>query len=169
MTRTGKSKRIAVGTLALSLAVTFAAGYWLNRARAAGIPTMAPLTYSGTLTAGDGIPLIGQRTIQVALHTQASGGSAACSSAAAAVTLVAGTFQVSLGDACTAIVHANRDPGSTCWSMARRSAAPSWARSLRRRGRHRGDRHHRGDRCQRNDRADRRGRVGRPGARRSRR
>jgi hypothetical protein len=106
MTRTSKSKRIAVG---LSLAATFAAGYWLNRARAAGIPATAPLTYSGTLTAGDGMALTGQRTIQVALHTQASGGSAACSSAAATVTLAAGTFQVSLGDACTAIVHANRD------------------------------------------------------------
>lgn len=93
--------------LASTLTGTFSLGYWASRVRAAGIPAMAALSYSGTLTDANGTPLSGSKNVLLQLYATATGGTALCASAPASVMLVAGTFQVPLGDDCVDVVHAN--------------------------------------------------------------
>lgn len=95
--------------LTLALTGTFSLGYWVSRVRAAGIPAMAALSYSGTLTDTSGTPLTGSKNVLLQLYATATGGTALCASAPASVTLVAGAFQVPLGDDCVDVVHANPD------------------------------------------------------------
>jgi hypothetical protein len=99
-------KSVGVG---FALTVTFGVGYYASRARAAGIPQMASLVYSGTLTDGKGAPLSGSKTVQLQIYGAATGGGALCQSLPATVTLVSGTFRVPLGNDCMAVVHANPD------------------------------------------------------------
>ena len=103
-----KPRLVLVG-LPLVLAGTFMLGYWVSRARAAGVPQAAPLTYSGTLTDVAGVPLTGAKNVLLQVYSVATAGTSLCASAPTSVTLVAGTFQVPLGDDCTAVVHANQD------------------------------------------------------------
>ena len=105
---TNKRRVISTG-LALSLLAAFAFGYWVSRARAAGVPATAPLTYSGVLTDMNGTPLTGTKNILLQLYSVASAGTALCGSAPTSLTLVGGAFQVALADNCTAIVHSNSD------------------------------------------------------------
>ena len=109
MTGTTNAKRIKWVGIGLALAVTFGLGYYASRARAAGIPQVASMVYSGTLTDGKGAPLTGLKNIQLQIYGAATGGGALCQSLPATVTLVAGTFRVPLGDDCIAVVHANPD------------------------------------------------------------
>jgi len=102
-------KRYLVVGASLLVTAAFVLGYWASRARASGIPATGALTYSGTLTNPDGSPVTGQQNILIQLYTAATGGTAACASQPAAVTPVAGTFQVALGDDCTTLVHNNTD------------------------------------------------------------
>jgi hypothetical protein len=104
-----KSKRFVIGGMSLLMAAVFGLGYVVSRARAAGIPQMAPLTYSGILTDAAGTPVTGMKNVLIQLYAAASGGAALCGSAPTMVTLVAGAFQVPLGDECTAVVHDNSD------------------------------------------------------------
>lgn len=104
-----KSLRSKVAGMSLLLLATFALGYCVSRARAAGIPATGALTYSGILTNSDGTFVTGSQNLLIQLYTVATAGSAACASPATAVTLAAGAFQVPLGDDCTALVHANTD------------------------------------------------------------
>lgn len=104
-----KSKPALIGAIALSFAMTFALGYWVSRARAAGGPQVSPLTYSGVLSDMNGVPLTGSKSIVLQLYDSATGPTALCSSTPATVTLVAGAFQAALGDSCTPIVHSTPD------------------------------------------------------------
>jgi len=103
------AKRIKWVGLGLALGVTFGLGYYASRARAAGIPQIAALVYSGTLTDGTGRPLTGSRSVQLQIYAAATGGGALCQSTATTVSLVSGTFRVPLGHDCVAVVHANPD------------------------------------------------------------
>ena len=86
-------------------ALVFAAGpvgYWLQKARAAGIPAAKALIYTGTLTEG-GTPVTGTRNIQISVANQ--DGSQKCVAGPSSTAVQAGAFQVALPDACTALVH----------------------------------------------------------------
>jgi hypothetical protein len=104
-----KRQKLAVGILSVAM-VGVALGYAAGRARAANIPTTEPMVYSGALTDTAGAPLSGTRTIQLALWDQAALGASQCATAPANVTLRAGgAFQLSLPDACIAVVHDQAD------------------------------------------------------------
>jgi len=98
-----------LAALALCSAAAFASGYWVSRARAAGAPAANALTYSGVLSDVNGVPLSGMKNVLLQLYGAVTGGTALCGSTPAAVTLVGGAFSVSLGESCTAVVHANPD------------------------------------------------------------
>ncbi len=104
-----KRPRLRLFVVTLALAGTFSLGYWVSRVRAAGIPAMAALTYSGTLTDLSGAPLTGSKNVLLQLYAMATGGTALCASTPTSVTLVSGTFQVPLGDDCVDVIHANPD------------------------------------------------------------
>jgi hypothetical protein len=105
-----RKQRLAVGCVS-ALAVGASLVYVIGRARAAGIPTIAPvMTYSGTLTDANGTPLTGSKNIQVQLWVQQSGGATpVCQTSSTAQTLIAGSFQIPLPDTCVAAVHANAE------------------------------------------------------------
>jgi hypothetical protein len=95
--------------LGLPLAATFAAGYLVSRARAAGIPASQPLAYSGVLTDTSGTPLTGSKNILVQFYDQPTAGNTQCTIGPMTVTLTAGAFSIALPDTCTAAVHASTD------------------------------------------------------------
>jgi hypothetical protein len=104
-----KSRRVIVGAMACVFTLAVACAYLLGRARAAGAPTMQPLTYSGVLTDMSGTPLAGTKNIQVTLWDMAAAGNQVCSAGPVAVALTSGVFQVVLPPQCTTAVHANGD------------------------------------------------------------
>jgi len=104
-----RRRLIALGMGSL-LAVGVGSAYLLGRARAAGAPTMQPLTYSGVLTNTAGVPLTdASKNIQITLWDMATGGTQACSTASTATPLTAGAFQVVLPPACTTAIHGAGD------------------------------------------------------------
>src|SRR4051812_17387326 len=105
--KTKKSHVIWGGALLLLVCVPVA--YFAGRARAAAIPATAALTYSGVLTDANGAPMTGSVPIQIAVWDAATAGNQVCVTASAPQALVAGAFQVTLPEACTAAVHANAD------------------------------------------------------------
>lgn len=103
-------KRLIVGCVS-AFAVGASLIYVIGRARAAGVPATAPvMSYSGTLTDANGAPLTGSKTIQIQLWAVPSGGTTpVCATTSAALTLLAGSFQIALPDTCVAAVHANAE------------------------------------------------------------
>jgi hypothetical protein len=86
--------------------LALAIGYWVGRARA-GVPSVTPLFYAGTVEDGGG-PLTGAHTITVRLWDAASAGNALCAEGPAGSTTVnAGRFRVALDVSCVAAVHTN--------------------------------------------------------------
>lgn len=83
--------------------------YFAGRARAAAIPAAAALTYSGLLTDANGTPMTGSVPIQIAVWDAATAGNQICVTVSTPQTLVAGAFQVTLPETCTAAVHAKSD------------------------------------------------------------
>jgi hypothetical protein len=82
----------------------------VGRAVAGGIPTMDPLTYSGTLEDAAGAPLSGSHNLEVKLWDGASGGrDPLCTTGSQSVDLNGGHFAVTLPDACTNAVKDNAD------------------------------------------------------------
>jgi hypothetical protein len=109
-----KSRARLKGTLVVTALLGLAGGavsvgYFAGRARAAGIPTTQPLSYSGVLTDANGTPLTGSKNIQIMLFDAPTGGSATCATTSAPQTLVAGAFQVTMPDSCVTAVRANPD------------------------------------------------------------
>ncbi|HET6149875.1 MAG TPA: hypothetical protein VFH68_20210, partial [Polyangia bacterium] len=100
-----KSNRGIVCGLSALAVLASASAYLVGRARAAGVPTVQPLTYSGTLTDTAGIPLTGSKNLQVQLWDMATAGTIVCTTGSSAQTLAAGGFSVVLPDACVAAVH----------------------------------------------------------------
>lgn len=105
--RTKKSLLIWGGALLLLVCAPVA--YLAGRARAAGIPAAAALTYSGVLTDATGTPMTGSVPIQIAVWDAATAGNQICATVSTPQTLVGGAFQVTLPDACTTAVHTNSD------------------------------------------------------------
>ncbi len=79
------------------------------RARAAGIPDAAALTYTGYLENPDGTPVIGTKGIGISVYDAESDGNEVCAVKPADVEPVAGRFQLTLPEKCTAAVKANPD------------------------------------------------------------
>jgi hypothetical protein len=94
---------------ALLVLICVPLAYLAGRARAANIPATAALTYSGVLTDANGAPMTGSMPIQMALWDAATAGNQICVTVSASQMLVAGAFQVTLPDTCTAAVHTNSD------------------------------------------------------------
>lgn len=109
MTIKAKKRALTWGSLLLVLAVAVPVGYFAGRARAAGIPAATPLTYSGVLTDAAGTPMTGSVPIQLGVFDAATAGNLLCVTPSAAQALVAGAFQVTLPDTCTAAVRGNPD------------------------------------------------------------
>lgn len=77
-----------------------------QRVRAAGIPEVGSLTYSGYLTTHDGTPVSESMPISLSLFAAAEGGDPVCASGGARVEVENGRFRLPLPDACTAAVKA---------------------------------------------------------------
>ena len=104
-----RSRRLWIAGIASLLGATLVCAYLVGRARAAGAPTMQPLTYSGVLTDTAGAPLTGTKNIQVSLWDMAADGTQRCSAGPTATPLNAGAFQIVLPAACATAVHGGGD------------------------------------------------------------
>lgn len=104
-----KDKRLAGAISALIIIGSFGLGYWVSRARAAGVPAAQALTYSGVLTDTAGNPLPGPKNILVQFYDAATAGNTLCTVGPASIPLTAGAFQVALPATCAAAVHAGPD------------------------------------------------------------
>ena len=100
-----KSRRLITSAAAGFVAVAVVSAYFVGRARAAGIPTTAPLTYSGILTDTNGTPLTGSKNLQVQIWDAATAGNIVCTTPSSAQALVGGSFSVVLPAACLTGVH----------------------------------------------------------------
>jgi hypothetical protein len=104
-----KNRRLIVLGFASLFALGIGSAYLIGRARAAGAPTLQPLTYTGTLTDTAGVPLTGSKNLQLTLWDMATAGTMACTFGPSTVTLSAGTFQVVLPADCSTAIHAHGD------------------------------------------------------------
>ena len=94
---------------ALIAVATSAATLLAVRARAAGIPDAAALTYTGYLENPDGTPVTGQKSIGIVVYDAETKGKAVCRLDPADVEPLAGRFQLTLPDDCNDAVKANPD------------------------------------------------------------
>jgi len=100
-----KSRR-ALWIPLLASVVALAAGYWVGRARAAGVPAATALVYSGFVTDGTGSPATGSKSIVLQVFDAETAGTMKCSIGPVAVDLgPGGFFQMTLPEACTTAVH----------------------------------------------------------------
>ena len=104
-----KITRPVVFGLSLLAVVAIGSAYFLGRARAAGVPTTTPLTYSGTLTDTAGVAINGSKNLQVQFWDMATAGTVVCTTGSAAQTLVNGGFSIALPDPCVAVIHSTQD------------------------------------------------------------
>jgi hypothetical protein len=104
-----KTTRPVVLGLSLLAVAAIGSAYFIGRARAAGVPTTTPLTYSGTLTDTSGLAISGSKNLQVQLWDMATAGNVVCTTGSAAQTLVNGGFSIVLPDTCVAVVHSTQD------------------------------------------------------------
>src|SRR5215207_362048 len=106
MTNRALKRLVAYATVGvLGAGITFVA----MRARAAGIPNAAALTYTGYLENPDGTPVTGTKGIGIALYDAETDGNEVCVQKPADVEPIAGRFQVTLPDKCSEAVKANRE------------------------------------------------------------
>lgn len=103
------NRRLWGAGLAFLCTTAAAGGYWLGRARAAGVSASKALTYSGILTDTAGAPLAGTKNIQLQLWDAAADGTMQCTVGPAPLTLVGGGFQLAVPDTCAAAVQAAPD------------------------------------------------------------
>jgi hypothetical protein len=104
-----KTNKLAALGLSLLAVVAIGSAYFIGRARAAGVPTTTPLTYSGTLTDTTGTALTGSKNLQVQFWDMATAGNVVCTTGSAAQTLVNGGFSIALPDPCVTAVHTTQD------------------------------------------------------------
>lgn len=104
-----RNRRVLFGGLLALAALGGVFAHFVSRARAAGIPTMQPMVYSGTLTDMNGVALTGAKNIQIELWDQATDGTQRCSVGPTSEVLTAGAFQMALPATCTTAVHATGD------------------------------------------------------------
>jgi hypothetical protein len=104
-----KTTRPVVLGLSLLAVAAIGSAYFIGRARAAGVPAMTPLTYSGTLTDTSGVALTGSKNLQVQFWDMATAGNVVCTTGSAAQMLVNGGFSIALPDPCVAVIHSTQD------------------------------------------------------------
>lgn len=104
-----KTTRPVVFGLSLLAVAAIGSAYFLGRARAAGVPTTTPLTYSGTLTDTSGVALTGSKNLQVQFWDMATAGNVVCTTGSAAQMLINGGFSIALPDPCVAVIHSTQD------------------------------------------------------------
>jgi hypothetical protein len=97
--------RLGIG--ALIALTTCSATLLAVRARAAGIPDAAALTYTGYLENPDGTPVAGKKSIGVSVYDAETDGNEVCALKPADVEPVAGRFQLALPEKCTMAVKGN--------------------------------------------------------------
>jgi hypothetical protein len=78
-------------------------------ARAAGIPDMKALTYTGYLESAEGVPLSGAHSIEVKFWESFDAEDSLCSGSAPDTTLQSGRFQITLPESCSVVVKASPD------------------------------------------------------------
>ena len=104
------SARLKTALIASSATLALSAGtFFAVSALAAGIPEIAPLTYTGYLETPDGTPLTKEAKVSLEVWNAATDGKSVCASKTATVTPVNGRFQVALPNECTKEVAANPD------------------------------------------------------------
>ncbi|MFZ4580431.1 MAG: hypothetical protein ACOYOB_18760, partial [Myxococcota bacterium] len=86
-----------------------ASGFWIGRVLATGAPTVAPLTYAGTVTDKDGKAYPNEVEVKVAFYDAAVGGNAKCTPDAVKAEAGSGRFEVVLGGECVAAFRATAD------------------------------------------------------------
>jgi hypothetical protein len=104
-----KTNRRGVWALSLLAVAAIGSAYFIGRARAAGVPTTTPLTYSGTLTDVAGAALTGSKNLQVQFWDTATAGTVVCTTGSAAQALVNGGFSIALPDPCVTAIHTTPD------------------------------------------------------------
>lgn len=82
---------------------------WVARVRAAGIPNVGALTYSGTLEDVNGAPATGTKQVKIALFDAQSVGAEMCSVTQPVSLATGGHFSVLLPDTCTQAVQEKPD------------------------------------------------------------
>jgi hypothetical protein len=102
-----KKARFLSATVVMGLIATFAIGYLVRGARAAGIPATNAMTYSGLLTDTSGTPVTGPKNILVQFYDAATAGNTLCTIGPSPITLTDGNFRVALPDECTNAAHAS--------------------------------------------------------------
>ena len=101
------AKRAKLTLVTFTAVALGAAAYWTGRAQAAGIPTLQPLTYSGTLEEG-GTSANGMRSMTLRLHDAETAGNVACTTTGA-YQVTDGRFSIPLDATCTTAVQDNPD------------------------------------------------------------
>lgn len=99
------------GAMILLTGAVLGIGYNQRGARADGVPTMNPMTYSGTLEEA-GAPVNGARNLRLTVWDDATSAESSrirCITSAPAAPVTGGRFQVTLDNACTAAVRATPD------------------------------------------------------------
>ncbi len=102
-------KQLTRFSVALLAAGLVAVGYKQMRAHADGVPTMNPMTYSGTLEDG-GQPVAGSRNFRLTLWDDPRSTDSSrmrCVTTAPNTPVTAGRFQVALDNSCTPVVFAS--------------------------------------------------------------
>jgi hypothetical protein len=100
--------KVRIGAAVFAGTIAVGASYFIGRARAGGVPTTA-MTFGGVLNDATGTPLTGTKNIQVNFWDMPSGGTMLCATTSTAIALSAGSFRVTLPDACTTAVHMHPD------------------------------------------------------------
>lgn len=103
-----KKKTLLIGSLSI-LAVIILTSYWIGRARADVAETQS-LSYSGILTDPNGMPLTGDKNVQLQVFPDQDSDSttALCSVGPTTKTLAAGAFSVELPQLCVDAIHSHQ-------------------------------------------------------------
>jgi hypothetical protein len=107
-------KTSTLAVLALGVVATGVAGVLAGLALATGAPTVAPLTWAGTVADKDGKPYPTAVDVQMAFYDKAEGGKLKCSAPPTKAEAATGRFEVVLPGECVAAVHETPD----LWSQA---------------------------------------------------
>lgn len=99
-----RKHRHVVRGLMVAVALSVGVGFFVGRARAGGVPGANPLRFAGTITE-QGVPVNGQRVIDVIVWDDPTAGNVLCTTSSGLVNIVQGRFSVPLVDDCTKAIQ----------------------------------------------------------------